>query len=154
MAGREASSSGGSEMPECPSCLQWGVRTPVERHLNTPMKYCTFHYWLMKGREGFLLDAYVEHSRYFHFTVSLPSLANMARMNLAPELGMPELGSLLTLSEKLSVQEERLLLPPLRSAPSGPGRTSGPALVSSQESRSEAWAMSAQRNPQPICVPA
>lgn len=91
---------GGPGNLECPSCLLWGVHTPIERWRRTQMRYCTFHYWLMKGREGFTLESYVDHSRHFGWGISLPSPEDMAKMNLAPELGMPELGSFLTLADK------------------------------------------------------
>ena len=139
---------------ECPNCLSWGVHTPVEKRRRSLMNYCTFHYWLMKGREGFLLKAYAERSEHFGFVTSLPSPEEMARMDLAPELGMPELGSSLTLPEKLSAPVERLLFLPPRSATSGPGRTSGRPFVSSRVPRSEERPMFARETPQPICVPA
>jgi hypothetical protein len=138
----------------CPTCLEFGVQTPVEIRRKTPMKYCTFHYWLMKGREGFLLRSYAEHSRRFGFVISLPSPENMAKMNLAPERGMPEVGSLLTLPEKLSGPGETPLFLPLRSATSGPGRTSGLPPVPSRELRSVAPPAFARETPPPICVPA
>jgi hypothetical protein len=138
----------------CPTCLEFGVQTPVERRRKTPMKYCTFHYWLMKGREGFLLRSYVEHSKHFGFVISLPSHETMAKMNLAPERGMPELGSLLTLAEKLSGPGETPLFLPLRSATLGPGRTSRPPHASSRVLRSRAWPSYARETPPPICVPA
>ncbi len=141
-------------VPECPGCLRWSVHTPVERRQNTPMEYCTFHYWLMKGQEGFLLQDYVEHSRDFGFAVSLPSPDDIAEMKLAPELGMPELGRLLTLPEKLAAPGERLRFLPLRSVPLGLGRTSELPPESSRVSHLGAWAVSARGNPPPICVPA
>lgn len=138
----------------CPTCLEFGVQTPVERHRKTPMRYCTFHYWLMKGREGFLLQTYAERSMHFGFVISLPSSENMARMNLVPELGMPELGSLLTLPEKLSEPGERPLFLLPRSATPGPGRTSGSLSASSQAPRTSGWPAFARETPPPICVPA
>lgn len=67
---------------ECPDCLESQVHTPVERWKGTEMKYCTFHYWMMKGREGgfFTLELYVVRSRHFGFVTSLPSSEDIAKM--------------------------------------------------------------------------
>ncbi len=156
MGAAESGTSGpaGSRSHECPNCLRWGVHTPVEKWRRFRMRYCTFHHWLMKGREGFLLQTYAERSSHFGFAISLPSPEDMARMNLAPELGMPELGSFLTQPEKLSAPVERLLFLPPRSATSGPRRTSGHPFVSSRVPRSEEQPTFARETPQPICVPA
>lgn len=67
---------------ECPDCLKFLAHTPVEKWKETEMKYCTFHYWIMKGREGgfFTLGLYVERSKYFGFITSLPSSEDIAKM--------------------------------------------------------------------------
>ncbi len=84
--------------PACPSCLQWGVLTPVEKWREAPMKYCTFHYWMMRGRLspcGFAFDAYAERSRAFGFVLSLPPptvMEEMARDWEAQVEAPPELG--------------------------------------------------------------
>ena len=67
---------------ECPDCLKFQVHTPVEGWKGTRMNYCTFHYWMMKGREDgiFTLDAYVERSQHFGFVISLPSPEDIAVM--------------------------------------------------------------------------
>ncbi len=70
--------------PVCPSCAEWGVRTPVEKWGKVLMRYCTFHYWMMSRRRaphGFSLDVYVEHSRSFGFVPSLPPPRLMAAMS-------------------------------------------------------------------------
>jgi hypothetical protein len=51
--------------------------TPVEKYKAMPMEYCTFHYWLMRGRSGGMressLEDYVNGSRLHSFVISLPS---------------------------------------------------------------------------------
>ncbi len=75
-------------LPKCPACLRLGFHTPAEAWRKTPMVYCTFHYWLMRGSKqphGFPLEVYMEHSRRFGFVLSLPSVEEMARMaSLSP----------------------------------------------------------------------
>lgn len=88
---------------ECPDCLKFQVHTPVEKWRRTEMKYCTFHYWMMKGREGgfFTLELYVERSRYFGFVTSLPSPEDMAKMmgqSESPAIGPMEARRELTIS--------------------------------------------------------
>jgi hypothetical protein len=60
----------------CPSCLKHGVRTPLERHRKQALRYCTFHYWLMRGRgypEVYTLKAYSQASAPYGFKISFPS---------------------------------------------------------------------------------
>jgi hypothetical protein len=60
----------------CLSCLKHGVRTPVERHRKQDLRYCTFHYWLMRGRgdpEVYTLKTYSQASAPYGFRISLPS---------------------------------------------------------------------------------
>ena len=86
------------EENECPDCLKFGVHTPVEWWKRTRMRYCTFHYWMMKGREGgiFTLDVYIERSQHFGFIVSLPSPEDMAEMT--KQIGSPSaMGTMKTL---------------------------------------------------------
>jgi hypothetical protein len=67
----------------CPSCLEHGVRTPVERHGKQDLRYCTFHYWLMRGRgdpEVYSLKAYSQASAPYGFRISLPSEEDMRIM--------------------------------------------------------------------------
>ncbi|HEV2139326.1 MAG TPA: hypothetical protein VGR53_10850 [Nitrososphaerales archaeon] len=73
-----------SEPPRyCPTCLKSVIKTIVERHDDTPLNYCTFHYWLMRGRVGgyYSLEDYVEASELHGFKTSLPSPEEMARMS-------------------------------------------------------------------------
>jgi hypothetical protein len=72
----------GEPVKYCPTCLKSGTKTIVERHGDTPLNYCTFHYWLMRGKVGghYSLEAYVEASELHQFKTSLPSPENMARM--------------------------------------------------------------------------
>lgn len=63
-------------MVYCPSCLNQGVRTPVERYRKQALRYCTFHYWLMRGRGDpvvYTLKDYSEVSARHGFKISLPS---------------------------------------------------------------------------------
>ncbi len=96
---------------ECPDCLKFQVHTPVEKWKRTEMKYCTFHYWMMKGREkhlwmgqekeGYRLDEYVERSRHFGFITSLPSpedIAAMMKQSEVPVIGPAKPSQELTLS--------------------------------------------------------
>lgn len=50
--------------------------TSVEKYKAMPMEYCTFHYWLMRGRSGgtreFSLEEYANGSRLHAFIISLP----------------------------------------------------------------------------------
>jgi hypothetical protein len=87
---------------ECPDCLRYQVHTPVERWKGIEMKYCTFHYWMMKGREGgvFTLEAYVELSRYFGFIISLPSPEVIGKMMGREEI--PVIGPMVILQELAS----------------------------------------------------
>ena len=58
--------------------------TPVEKYKAMPMEYCTFHYWLMRGRSGGLresgLEEYVNGSRLHSFIISLPPSDAMRAM--------------------------------------------------------------------------
>lgn len=66
---------------ECMDCLKFQTHTPVEKwKKGMRLKYCTFHYWMMRGRRWFTLEEYVERSRYFGFVTSLPSPDDMAKM--------------------------------------------------------------------------
>jgi hypothetical protein len=57
---------------------------PVEKYRAMPMEYCTFHYWLMRGRSGgtreYSLEDYVDGSRLHSFVISLPSGEAMRAM--------------------------------------------------------------------------
>jgi hypothetical protein len=70
---------GRSNAKYCPSCMERGIKTPVEKYKAMPMEYCTFHYWLMRGRLGgpkldeYSLEEYVKVSELHSFVVSLPS---------------------------------------------------------------------------------
>ncbi len=66
--------------PECAACLELNVHTPVERWKKTPMRYCTLHYWLMRGSYGYTLDAYSDRSRFFGFILSFPSPDESAKI--------------------------------------------------------------------------
>lgn len=50
--------------------------TPVEKYRTMPLEYCTFHYWLMRGRFGgkreYSLEEYVNGSQLHSFIISLP----------------------------------------------------------------------------------
>jgi len=67
----------GGHVKYCPSCKERGILTLVEKSKALPMEYCTFHYWLMRGRYGGIressLEEYVNESRLHAFIVSLPS---------------------------------------------------------------------------------
>jgi len=57
--------------------MERGITTPVEKYKAMPMEYCTFHYWMMRGRLGGLqeysLEEYVNGSELYSFIISLPS---------------------------------------------------------------------------------
>ena len=69
----------------CPSCLKFNVRAGVEWHKNTQLNFCSYHYWLMRGRDAgggtYSLEAYIEASKLHGFRTSLPSPEEMARMS-------------------------------------------------------------------------
>lgn len=75
----------GKAQKYCPACLKLKIRTPVECHRNTQLNFCTYHYYLMKGREGghYSLESYVEASRRHSFRTSLPSPDEIAPLRLA-----------------------------------------------------------------------
>ncbi|MDG6945801.1 MAG: hypothetical protein JRM91_03955 [Nitrososphaerota archaeon] len=67
----------------CSLCAVSGVVTPSEFYHATRLDYCTFHYWLVRGRvgsHGYSLEDYVNSSKKFSFWVSLPSKADCERM--------------------------------------------------------------------------
>lgn len=67
----------------CPLCAASGAATEVEEYRGTPLKYCTFHHWLLHGRtgnDGYSLQDYVDGSMKFMFAVSLPSAVERERM--------------------------------------------------------------------------
>lgn len=60
--------------------MKFKIRTVVESNRNTPLDFCTYHYFMMRGREGgyYSLESYVEASRPYSFRTSLPSPDEMA----------------------------------------------------------------------------
>jgi hypothetical protein len=68
----------------CQTCMERGVKTPVEKHGTTDLRYCTYHYWLMRGRSGggvsMTLEDYAEASRLHFFVTSVPSPENVRRI--------------------------------------------------------------------------
>jgi hypothetical protein len=58
--------------------------TAFEKYKAMPMEYCTFHYWLMRGRYGgtreYSLEDYANGSRLHSFVTSLPSGEAMLAM--------------------------------------------------------------------------
>ena len=67
----------------CSLCAVSGVVTPSEWYHATQLEYCTFHYWLMRGRvgnHGYSLEDYANASKRFSFRVSLPSRADCEGM--------------------------------------------------------------------------
>jgi hypothetical protein len=74
----------------CPECLKFEIHTPAEWYRNVQNDFCTYHYWIIRGRDGggpslppvrFSLESYVEGSKLHGFRTSLPSPEEMARMN-------------------------------------------------------------------------
>jgi hypothetical protein len=65
-------------------CLKSNIQTAVEWYRDTQLNYCSYHYWLVRGRNAggviFSLDVYVESSKTHAFATSLPSAEEMARM--------------------------------------------------------------------------
>jgi len=71
-------------IPLCPSCLEHKVKTPVERYKGLALEYCTYHYWLIRGRVnpgGYALNDYIEASKSHDFFVSLPPKESMRIMD-------------------------------------------------------------------------
>lgn len=68
----------------CPRCLESNVRTEVERYRNIQLELCSYHYWLMRGRDGggvaYSLESYIQASKLHAFKTSLPLPEEMARM--------------------------------------------------------------------------
>ena len=76
----------------CDMCAASGVVTPAERYKGTQLKYCTLHYWLVRGRigsGGYSLEDYVEWSK-LTFTISLPSKADCERLQRVYDEGQRE----------------------------------------------------------------
>lgn len=68
----------------CPACLEHRVKTPVEHYKKQVLRYCTYHYWLMRGHSdpgGFTLKDYAAGSKFHSFTVSLPLEEEMRIMD-------------------------------------------------------------------------
>ena len=66
---------GATQTTFCALCAASGVTTLAERYKGTQLMYCTFHYWLIRGRVGpggYSLEDYVKSSK-LTFTISLPS---------------------------------------------------------------------------------
>ena len=81
-----------SQTKFCTMCAVFGVATPAERYKGTQLKYCTFHYWLVRGRVGpggYSLEDYVKWSGVT-FTVSLPPKADCEMMQREYDRGRLE----------------------------------------------------------------
>lgn len=72
-------------MKYCPTCLKSNIHTAVEWYRNTQLDFCSYHYWLMRGRDGsgvtYSLELYIEASKLHAFRTSLPLPEEMARMS-------------------------------------------------------------------------
>jgi len=66
--------------------MQHGVKTPVEKHGKTNLNYCTYHYWLMRGKSAgridMTLEDYAEASRKHSFVTAIPSTDDIRRLKL------------------------------------------------------------------------
>jgi hypothetical protein len=64
--------------------LKSKIHTVVECHGNAQLDFCTYHYYMMRGKEGgyYSLESYVEASRLHSFRTSLPSRDEMALLRL------------------------------------------------------------------------
>jgi len=64
--------------------LKFKIQTVVECYRSTQLDFCTFHYYMMRGREGghYSLETYVEASKRHSFKTSLPSPGEMASLRL------------------------------------------------------------------------
>ena len=71
-------------MKYCPACLKLKIHTLVECYRNTQLDFCTYHYYMMRGREGghYSLETYVEASKHHSFKASLPSPDDMKLLRL------------------------------------------------------------------------
>ena len=67
-------------MKLCPECLDLGISSQVETYHGSPLEYCTFHYWLMRGMLFFPLEVYVNSSERYGFATSLPTPEEMQKM--------------------------------------------------------------------------
>jgi hypothetical protein len=69
----------------CKACLIFKIHVEVERYHNMKLDYCTYHYYMMKGREGgqYSLESYAEASRLHSFKTSLPSAGEIALLRRA-----------------------------------------------------------------------
>lgn len=65
--------------------MERGVRTPVERYRKTALVYCTYHYWLIRGKSGggvgVSLKDYADASRSHFFVISIPKPEDMRSMD-------------------------------------------------------------------------
>jgi hypothetical protein len=58
----------------CAECRKRGLSTRAESYHGRQLQLCTFHYWLLRGRQlGFTLEGYAEGSRKNSFGISLPT---------------------------------------------------------------------------------
>jgi len=68
----------------CPTCLKSSIHTPVEWYRNVQLNFCSYHYWLMRGKNAgggtYSLGSYIEASKLHRFRTSLPSPEEIARM--------------------------------------------------------------------------
>lgn len=67
----------------CALCAKAGLDTPSEWYRSSQLDYCTFHYWLIRGRvepHGYPLEEYLAGSQRFAFRASLPSEADCRAM--------------------------------------------------------------------------
>ena len=69
----------------CRACLRAKIHTEVEQYRSTPLDYCTYHHYMMRGREGglYTLESYAEASRHHSFITSIPSAEEMALLRRA-----------------------------------------------------------------------
>lgn len=65
----------------CAECRKMGLSTKAESYHGRQLELCTFHYWLVRGRQlGFTLQDYADGSRRNAFVVSLPTEEEIASL--------------------------------------------------------------------------
>ena len=64
--------------------MKFNIQTDVESYRSTKLDFCTYHYFMMRGRVGghYSLDEYAKASRSHAFKTSLPSPEDMIFLNL------------------------------------------------------------------------
>jgi hypothetical protein len=80
----EIAEKANEHVKHCKTCSQFKIKTEAEHYKSTPLDYCTYHYYVMRGRLGghYSISEYVKASEFHSCKTSLPSSEDMARLKL------------------------------------------------------------------------